>query len=126
MKDFDRWNGLKKKIDQRNRKPYAHSREIWWCSLGINIGVETDGKNDYFERPVLIIKVYNKESLLVLPITSKENNDPFHFEIHFKNITTWIKLTQLRTISTKRLYRKIRTLDQETFTVLISKIKELL
>lgn len=33
-----------------------YEREIWWCSLGVNIGFEQDGTNDLFERPVLVIK----------------------------------------------------------------------
>ena len=74
-KDFDKWNETKKIFEKEDREVFAHPREIWWCSLGLNLGAETDGKNDNFERPVLILSVYNKETMLVLPITSKPKND---------------------------------------------------
>jgi hypothetical protein len=41
-KDFDQWNSLKKQLNENERIFYAHPREIWWCSLGINIGAEID------------------------------------------------------------------------------------
>lgn len=46
QKAFDDWNELKKKLDQNWRQPYVHHREVWWCSLGQNIGAEIDGKNE--------------------------------------------------------------------------------
>jgi mRNA interferase MazF len=84
-KDFDKWNNLKKIFEKEERKFFAHPREIWWCSLGVNLGAEIDGKNDNFERPVLVANVYSRETMLVLPITSKEKNDKFHYKIFVKN-----------------------------------------
>ena len=44
-KDFDTWNGLKKSIEcKQGGEAYAYPREVWWCSLGVNLGVEIDGK----------------------------------------------------------------------------------
>ena len=77
-KDFNRWNVLKKYLNDAGRIFYAHPREIWWCSLGINVGAEIDGKHENFERPVIVMKVYSKETLIVLPLTSKEKNYAFH------------------------------------------------
>ena len=125
-KNFDRWNRLKKFIDAKNKKIYVHPREIWWCSLGVNIGVEADGKDNDFERPVLILRVYNKESVLVLPLTTKIRNDQFHFKINTNKTAGWVKLTQIRMVSTKRLQRKIEVLDHTSFIFLRKKLKELL
>jgi hypothetical protein len=63
QKDFDKWHNKKKKLD-KNKIDYNffyHEREIWWSSIGLNIGVETNGKSDHFERPVLIVKKFNKD-----------------------------------------------------------------
>ena len=125
-KDFDQWNNLKKVLEKEERNFFAHPREIWWSSIGLNIGAEIDGKNENFERPVIIIKVYNKHSMIILPITSKEKNDKFHFKIEVVGNNkeggevrpTWIKLTQGRVISNKRLLRKIGLVSQEEFTKL--------
>lgn len=123
-KDFDKWNFLKKDINNNNRTPYFHSREIWWCSLGLNIGEEIDGKNNNFERPVLIIKVYNRKTLLILPLTSKNKNDKYHFNIESKQKTVYAKITQMRVISSKRLLRKIGTIDKNVFLKLKQFLKE--
>lgn len=117
-KDFDTWNGKKKFIEENHRLVYAYPREVWWCSLGINIGAEIDGKNEHFERPVIVLKVYNKETMLVLPVTTKEKKDAFHFETKMGERTVWVKLTQARVISNKRLLRKLDVLDEKQFTVL--------
>lgn len=117
MKDFNEWNIYKTELDSMiSNVKYAHAREIWWCSLGVNVGVESDGKNNNFERPVLIMKVYNKESIVVLPITTKAKNDPFHFKIYVKpGIYVWVKLTQVRMVSNKRLQRKVDVVSNDIF-----------
>jgi uncharacterized protein YifN (PemK superfamily) len=125
QKDFDKWNTLKKIFEKEGKEIFAHPREIWWCSLGLNLGAEIDGKNDGFERPVLVMNVYNRETMFVLPITSKEKDDKFHYKIFvkIKNINTeeeeekpvWVKLTQSRVISNKRLLRKVDLISVDDF-----------
>ena len=39
-KDFDTWNMLKKHIHQKRFSAFVHAREVWWCSLGLNVGTE--------------------------------------------------------------------------------------
>lgn len=39
-KDFNSWSQLKQKIDSQEKFPYFEEREIWWCSIGLNIGHE--------------------------------------------------------------------------------------
>jgi len=34
--------------------------EVWWTALGVNIGHEIDGKNEFCERPVVILKKIDK------------------------------------------------------------------
>ena len=43
-KDFDGWNKLKKEIDIRN-PIYVSERDVWFCSVGINVGSEQSGKS---------------------------------------------------------------------------------
>lgn len=134
QKDFDKWNNLKKIFEKEDRELFAHPREIWWCSLGINLGAEIDGKNDSFERPVLVAHVYSKETMFVLPITSKPKNDKFHYKIFvtIKDIKTgeyqqkpvWIKLTQSRVISNKRLLRKVDVVSIDDFSKIMKVFKD--
>ncbi len=81
QKNFDTWNSIKKNINLKKKEIFCNQREIWWCSIGLNIGSEEDGKNELFERPVLIIKVFNRDTLRVIPLTSKNKQDEHHIQI---------------------------------------------
>jgi mRNA interferase MazF len=67
-KDFDRWNKKKKTLHQTHFTHFVHEREVWWCALGANVGVEADGKHDNFERPVLVLRKFNRDAVLVVPL----------------------------------------------------------
>ncbi len=123
-KDFDAWNEIKKRIDNRKRVVYANRREVWWCYFGLNIGTELYGKNDMFERPVVILKVYNKETLKIVPLTSNDSNQKYNFRLELNGVVSYASLAQAKTISTKRLSRKIGRISSEQFGVLIEKYKD--
>ncbi|MFA7252782.1 MAG: hypothetical protein WC027_02910 [Candidatus Paceibacterota bacterium] len=59
-KDFDRWNGLKKKVDADFSDIYIQIRQIWWCSIGLNVGSEQNGHGENFERPVIQILLHSQ------------------------------------------------------------------
>lgn len=125
IKDFDNWNNSKKLIDENDRQVFGYPREVWWCSLGVNIGAEIDGKNENFERPVVVMRVYNKEMMFVLPTTGRARTDKFHMPIEIDAVdqktgeiykkTVYIKLTQARVISNKRLIRKVDVINENDF-----------
>jgi mRNA interferase MazF len=114
-KDFDAWNRRKKELELLPISKHVYPREIWWCSLGLNLGAETNGKNNNFERPVVAMKVYNKETMIILPLTTRPKSDAFHYELSMSNKKVWVKLTQSRVISGKRLSRKIYVLNKGDF-----------
>ena len=115
MKNFDPWNEKKKEIDEKIIVIGAHEREIWWASLGLNVGVEANGKHEEFERPILIIKKFNKEMMWIIPLTSQVKSSLFYQEFYFQDRVHYAALSQIRTISTKRLLRKSGTISKEDF-----------
>ncbi len=116
-KNFDSWNQVKKRLDTKiiDRNLFFHEREVWWCSLGINIGVESNGKNENFERPVLIIKKFNANMIWTISLTSKVRSSEHFRKIDHEFGPSWACLTQIKNISTKRLLRKIGMVNQEDF-----------
>ncbi|HHS6573416.1 TPA: hypothetical protein ACTN5G_001521 [Campylobacter jejuni] len=54
---FDSWNERKKSLNKVKliRKV---SKKIYWLSIGLNIGAEVYGKNEFFTRPVLVINSF--------------------------------------------------------------------
>ena len=129
IKDFDEWNLEKQKIHYKKdgKKFWFEEREVWWCSFGVNIGVEIDGKTKNFNRPALIVRVFNKGGLYVLPITTKRKDDKFHFLLkdfseRQKDFNS-VVLTQLKFISSKRLLRKIDVVSKNEFSQIKERVK---
>jgi mRNA interferase MazF len=124
---FANWTKLKIRIhDSDVTDRYFYEREIWWASLGANIGFEQDGKNSNYERPVLVLKKFNKNILWALPLTSKIKEGKYYFNTENEGEKSSVILSQLRLISSKRLLRKIRTLPEGEFLEIRKRIKDLI
>lgn len=125
IKDFDSWNNNKKIIDQKEISLgiFFNEREIWWGSLGLNIGYEQDGKNENFERPLLIIRKFNKGIVWALPLTTIAKDNKFHYKL--KSSGSFVILSQVRLISTKRLLRLVETINENEFNEIIIRVKGL-
>ncbi len=129
QKDFDSWNKIKKTIDINNNDsaPFYNEREVWWCSLGLNIGFEQDGKGKDYARPILVIKGFSKQVLLCLPLTTKQKEGKYYSNVDLKDgIQRKVILSQIRLIDSKRLQEKISTLDEIQFKEIKQKIIRLL
>jgi len=128
QKDFDNWNKEKKLTDSKEigYDFFYYPREVWWCSVGVNVGVEADGKNENFERPVLIIKKFNKEMFWGIPLTSNEKTGEFYQKIKHDEGISWASLSQIKTFSTKRLLRKIGMIGEEEFEIVHEKMRKFL
>jgi len=126
FKQFDQWNILKKKLNSKisSEKFYFYEREVWWSSIGLNIGVESDGKNEHFERPVLILKKFNGHMLWVIPLTSREHHGIHFYKISHDRGISFACLSQLRTLSSKRLLRKIGMVTENDFKTVCARIIE--
>lgn len=124
MKDFDSWNERKKKIHTNEFTGFVHEREIWWCSLGFNVGDEEDGKNEDFERPVLVLKKFNRKIVLAVPLSTKIKDNPYYFPFTHEGTKFAVILSQLRLLSTNRFARRIRKIDHTLFKQIKEKIIE--
>lgn len=125
-KEFDKWNNLKKDINNRNKICRFKEREICFINLGENIGFEQNGGGLDFERPVLVFKKFNNRIFLAIPLTSKINIDKYHFEFIFLNKKSFAILSQIRLIDSKRISRKIGYISVDDFKSIKQKIKEII
>ena len=126
--NFVKWASLKEQIHFLKDENTLHckEREIWWASLGINIGKEEDGKNANFERPVLVLKRVNKYTIIIVPCSSKIRNDVWRYKIVLNHKPMSVLIFQIRLISSKRLIRKFGILDRVIFEKIKNKIKSAL
>lgn len=116
QKDFDQWNEKKKIIQTSGRYRLYTVREIWWCSLGLNIGSEQDGTGEEFDRPVLILKGLSQETCYIIPLTTSPRIHKARVPIGLvSGQLASALLSQIRVIDTKRLVEKIGFLDKEIF-----------
>ena len=121
IKKFNEWNERKKKINHNTKDILPKKREVWWLSIGLNVGVEEDGKNDNFERPVLVVKVFNRQCFLGIPITSADKSDKkYYFSITYNGKKFFLILSQISLFSVKRLSRIVYKISNQEFL----KIKE--
>ena len=114
--EFLKWSEVKISLhNEKSKKLHVRSGEVWWASLGKNIGSEMDGKGQLFERPVVILRWASATTLLALPVTSKIKHD-FWDRVMFKNKDGFDRdavITQLRLISVNRLHRKIEKIPHD-------------
>ena len=126
-KDFQKWHIKKELVDGIENRPFFHVREIWWCSLGINIGFEQDGGGVDFLRPIIILRKFNNEIFWAIPLTHTQKKTKFYFRFacNDNNIGVAI-LSQIRLVDARRLSHKMSDVSEEDFKQLIKNFKALL
>ena len=102
--------------------------EVYWADLNPVRGREQAGI-----RPVLILShdLFNRksETVIAMAITSQPQKAGFPLTLALPADvlpkTSWVKISQIRTISVDRLGKKIAVLDSETMVQLIDGLLEL-
>jgi len=102
--------------------------DIFWADLGSVIGSEQAGK-----RPVLIIShdIFNEKSgtVIAMAITSQPQRAGFPLTLELKDKKlpkkSWVKISQIRTLSTERLSSKICSINKEILDVIIEGLNEI-
>jgi mRNA interferase MazF len=103
--------------------------EIYWADLNPTIGNEQAGF-----RPVLIISnnVFNQRSgtVIALAITSQPPRVgfPLTFELEENKLPkhSWVKISQIRTLSTLRIRTKIGEIEPEQIDEIINGLNEII
>ncbi len=99
--------------------------EIWMINLNPTLGIEMQKI-----RPCLILRVYSRTHIVILPISSKIKPEKFSF--YLKNISflsikkSWICISQIKTIDTQRCIRKLGQLSEKKFIEIQKKSEKVL
>jgi mRNA interferase MazF len=102
--------------------------EIWWADLDPVKGREQAGT-----RPVLVIShdVFNQRSgtVIALAITSREPSAGFPLTLAITSTNlpkqSWVKIGQIRTLSTERLSKKLGGISPEELNQVIAGLNEI-
>jgi mRNA interferase MazF len=102
--------------------------EIWWANLNPTRGREESGI-----RPVLIISqdVFNRHSgtIIAIALTSQAPKTEFPLTFLIESVSlpkqSWVKISQVRTLSIDRLGDRISQISPEELAVIISGLNEI-
>jgi mRNA interferase MazF len=102
---------------------------IYWADLNPVIGSEQGGL-----RPVLILSqnIFNERSgtVIAVAITSQSQRAgfPLTLELSDTNLPkkSWVKISQIRTLSVKRIGKKIARATEEELALVIEGLNEIL
>jgi mRNA interferase MazF len=109
------WCKIKIPLSDKRPSLGFNEGEIWWCSIGMNVGEEVFGKGATFSRPVLIFKKFTSNSFLGLPLLGYERNGDWCVPIRMSDRVSSIMLNQARMFDRKRLTEKIFTMTESDF-----------
>jgi mRNA interferase MazF len=127
MKNFDKWNEVKKRTEQKEETAIFKEREIYWANIGENIGYEQNGKGEDFMRPLLIFRKYSNKLFCGIPLSTTIREGSFFFNFKFSSDKeSSALLVQAKTFDGKRLDRKIGMIDKDDFKRLEQKMRELM
>jgi mRNA interferase MazF len=103
--------------------------EIRWADLNPTIGREQSG-----ERPVLILSqdIFNERSgtVIAMALTSQQQKAgfPLTHEVQQSKLPkrSWVKISQIRTLSTERIGKKIGSLGPEELAHVVEGLNEII
>ena len=124
-KRFGEWIILKEKIHNIARIRTIREGEVWWAALGENVGVEINGKNEGFTRPILVFKKLSRLSFLAIPLTTQEHDGTWYAPFIFKEKRQFAALSQIRILSVSRLNKRMGMLTQSDFEIVRTGFKRL-
>lgn len=114
-KNFDKWNKKKKLREARNKDFLFKEGEVWWCSVGINIAIESCGKGRDFQRPVLVIKKLSQKAIIGIPLSTQPKFGSWFITVKLLGIKRYALLYQIRLFSIKRFQHRLGGLNKSDF-----------
>ena len=110
-KQFEGWMAIKEELHSNAKVFKISEGDIWWCSIGENVGVEINGKSNLFSRPVLVLKKLSRFGFLGVPLTSQFHEGSWYVEFKFEEKMEIAVLAQVRVFSVARLHSRIGTVS---------------
>ncbi len=113
---FLEWIRLKQQLHQGTQSPpLVSAGDIWWASIGENVGSEINGKSRLFSRPVIIFKKLAHGFFFVIPTTTKSKVGSWFVAFRQADRQMTASLHQARAIDHRRLSTKLGQLDDSDF-----------
>ena len=122
---YDKWNTIKKLIHKKEETLYFRERDIYFISIGKNIGAESYGKKDLFLRPVLVYKKLSHTSFVGIPLTSKFKEGSYYFSFNYiKDKQSTAMFNNIRVFDIKRADYKSGVMKLSDFKKLTVRLND--
>jgi mRNA interferase MazF len=112
-------------IDAPQKNYLFKEREVWWCSIGLNVGDEEFGKGAYFTRPVLVFKKLSGNSFLGLPLTRTLKDGSWYAPSTILGENGSVMLNQARVFDKRRLTKRIEVITDGEFKNIQDRFRDL-
>jgi mRNA interferase MazF len=106
-KNFDAWNEVKKQISDYKNNPEPREGEVWFCSIGVNVGHELDGKNADFDRPVLVLTKFSADYFFGIPLSTTNTFGSYFYKLSGRSTLVLIQMKLFDTCRLRRCFFKI-------------------
>jgi mRNA interferase MazF len=117
LKRFLQWIVLKQNLHESAHKPpHVSEGDIWWASIGENVGSEINGKSKLFSRPVVILRKLSHGFYFVVPTTTQQRTGSWFVAFRQNERMMLACLHQARAIDYRRLSSKLGSIDDEDFS----------
>lgn len=94
--------------------------------MGKNLGDEENGKGTEFSRPVLIIKKFNNNLFVAIPLSTSLKDKHCYYGFDFKGKKQSAILSQIRLFDSKRLAERMGMIGKMQFQGIKDKVKEII
>lgn len=133
---FDIWNTEKKLIHNKELLGdfFINPREIWFVKMGMNIGFEENGK-DNFLRPVLVLKKVGNLFFTVAMTSKGKDGNLFYLKVNESEIvlenpkhkeSSYMILSQVKVMDKKRFFKSVGRVSRKEFGIIQEKLKTVL
>ncbi|MEE8121436.1 MAG: type II toxin-antitoxin system PemK/MazF family toxin [Anaerolineales bacterium] len=103
--------------------------DIYWADLNPVIGSEQGGL-----RPVLVLShnVFNERSgtVIAIALTSQPQRAGYPLTLELSDTKlpkkSWVKISQIRTLSVKRIRKKISRISEEELAIIVEGLNEII
>ncbi len=125
-KDYGGWSVEKLRLNNLATVPFFRERQIWWAALGLNIGFEEDGKSAKYSRPVLIVRKFNHQFFLGVPLSTTHKTGPYYASVTVAGESRSALLSQLRAYDARRLLDIMTTTSPTEFDSICQQLRGLI
>jgi mRNA-degrading endonuclease toxin of MazEF toxin-antitoxin module len=125
LKTLMDWIYVKYLLNSKQNHATVRDRQIYWCSLGYNVGHEENGKGNKYRRPVLVFKKFNDRLFWGIPMTTKVKDNKYYIKVKVGELEECAMISQMRIMDANRIIEPMERILPEEFEKVKIAIQEL-